>query len=55
MDGCAQAQKRGGSEAVTIDEDEMKLQILQAANRKMEDSRMFMLPDHCSKPTGFDM
>jgi hypothetical protein len=33
----------------------MKLQILQAANKIMEVSRMYKLPDHRSKPNDFGM
>ena len=42
-------------EAATIDEDEMKLQILQAANQIMEASRMYKLPGHRSKETDLGM
>jgi hypothetical protein len=42
-------------EAATIDEDAMKLQILQAANKIMEASRMHKLLGRRSKPNDFGM
>jgi hypothetical protein len=38
-----------------MDEDEMKLQILQAANKTMKASRLYKLPGHRSKPSDFGL
>jgi hypothetical protein len=39
------------ADEATVDEGEMKIQILSAANKNMDDSRMFRMPCHIPSPT----